>query len=175
MLTAARVLVACVAATITPAVVPVGSAPAPAPPRGAVPAVVRYRAPLAGRVVVLRPFDPPATRYGAGHLGVDLAAVSGSPVLAAAAGVVTFAGRVAGRGVVVLRHPDGIRTEYEPVVPAVHPGSALGAGAMLGSLSGRHRGCAAACLHWGARRGERYLDPLSLLQPLGRVRLVPVR
>ena len=29
------------------------------------------------------------------------------------------------------------------------------------------------CLHWGARRGDTYLDPLSLLRPLGPVRLLP--
>jgi hypothetical protein len=35
-------------------------------------------------------------------------------------------------------------------------------------------GCpVAACLHWGLRRGEVYLDPLSLLAP-PEVRLLPM-
>src|SRR5689334_10407965 len=42
-------------------------------------------------------FDPPATRFGAGHVGVDLATSPGAVVRAAASGVVRFAGSVAGR------------------------------------------------------------------------------
>ncbi|MEO6502329.1 MAG: M23 family peptidase, partial [Jatrophihabitantaceae bacterium] len=44
----------------------------------------------------------------------------------------------------------------------------------IGVVRGAHRSCAPApCLHWGARRGEAYLDPMSLLRPLGVVRLLP--
>lgn len=136
-------------------------------------AVVEYAAPLPEPLVVLRPFAPPATRYGAGHLGVDLRAADGAPVRAAADGAVSFAGQVAGRGVVVVAHADGIRTEYEPVVPDVRVGARVRRGQVIGRLTGRHRGCPVACLHWGARRGDRYLDPLSLLRPLGPVVLLP--
>ena len=95
-------------------------------------------------------------------------------MLAAGAGVVRFAGRVAGRGVVVLVHPDGISTEYEPVATTVVTGQPVTAGQRIGRVQGRHRGCPpAGCLHWGARRGTGYLDPLSLLGPLGLVRLLP--
>jgi murein DD-endopeptidase MepM/ murein hydrolase activator NlpD len=129
---------------------------------------------VAGPVQVLRGFSPPATPYGAGHLGVDLAAQNGDPVLAAAAGLVRFAGQVAGRGLLVIAHPDGISTEYEPLEPAVAAGASVVAGQPIGRLAGPHPGCpAASCLHWGARRNGRYLDPLSLLRPLGVVRLLP--
>ena len=63
---------------------------------------------------VLRGFDPPRTRYGPGHRGVDLAARAGEPVLASVAGTVAFAGSVAGRGVVSIDH-GSLRTTYEPV------------------------------------------------------------
>jgi murein DD-endopeptidase MepM/ murein hydrolase activator NlpD len=133
-----------------------------------------YRGPLAGGLRVLTPFNPPAERYGRGHLGVDLAAVTGVAVLAASAGTVRFAGPVAGRGVVVLVHPDGVSTEYEPVTAVVTAGQRVRAGQRIGVTRGAHRSCAAApCLHWGARRGGAYLDPLSLLRPLGVVRLLP--
>ncbi|MEO7261385.1 MAG: M23 family metallopeptidase [Jatrophihabitantaceae bacterium] len=132
-----------------------------------------YRAPVAA-LRVLTPFNPPADRYGRGHLGVDLAAAAGDPVLAAGAGVVRFAGPVAGRGVVVLVHPDGVSTEYEPVAVAVRAGQRVLAGQRIGAVRGAHRSCASAtCLHWGARRGAAYLDPMSLLRPLGVVRLLP--
>jgi murein DD-endopeptidase MepM/ murein hydrolase activator NlpD len=132
-----------------------------------------YSAPLSGRLDVVRPFDPPAHRFGAGHLGVDLRAVAGEVVHAAGAGVVRFAGAVAGRGVVVIAHPDGITTEYEPVAPAVRAGAPIRAGQPIGVLRGSHRGCPGACLHWGAARDGAYLDPLSLLAPLGPVVLLP--
>ncbi len=133
-----------------------------------------YQAPVSGALRVLRDFRPPVVRYQAGHLGVDLAVPAGAQVLAAGTGQVRFAGQLAGRGVVVIAHPDGISTEYEPVAAAVTVGELVRSGQPIGRLIGRHRGCpAVGCLHWGARRGGNYLDPLSLLQPLGVVRLLP--
>ncbi|SHF52286.1 Peptidase family M23 [Jatrophihabitans endophyticus] len=138
----------------------------------AMPVAVRYAPPVVPLRVV-RPFDPPLDPYGPGHRGIDLLSRVDS-VLAAAAGVVTFAGAVAGRGVVVVTHADGIRTEYEPLRPAVTRGERVRLGQVIGTLRGRHPGCPRPrCLHWGARRGGSYLDPLSLLRRLGAVRLLP--
>ncbi|WP_347343531.1 M23 family metallopeptidase [Jatrophihabitans telluris] len=132
-----------------------------------------YRAPLA-RVAVRNPFAAPITRYGPGHRGVDLYAGSGETVRAAGAGTVRFAGSVAGRGVVVIAHADGLSTEYEPLTPTVAAGKAVAAGDPIGTVHGRHPPCGRDwCLHWGARAGGIYLDPLSLLAPLGPIRLLP--
>jgi murein DD-endopeptidase MepM/ murein hydrolase activator NlpD len=88
--------------------------------------------------------------------------------------VVTFAGAVAGRGVVVIRHADGVSTEYEPVEPLVSRGALVHGGQQIGYVHGVHGTCAFdTCLHWGARRDGQYLDPMLLLQPLGAVRLLP--
>ncbi len=123
---------------------------------------------------MLRAFEPPPKPYAAGHRGVDLDAAVAAPVLAAGAGQVTFAGQVAGRGLVVIRHADGISTEYEPLAPLVTSGQAVARGQPIGRLSGQHdRWPAGRCLHWGARRGDAYLDPLLLLLALGPVRLLP--
>jgi murein DD-endopeptidase MepM/ murein hydrolase activator NlpD len=149
-----------------------GSAP-PLQDLAASSAGVSYRAPLAGPLHLIRAFAPPTQRYGAGHLGVDLRARQRQVVHVAADGRVAFAGPVGGRGVVVVVHPDGVRTEYEPVRPLVRARMRVHAGQSIGVIDGRHKGCAAACLHWGARRGERYLNPLDLLEPLGRVVLLP--
>ena len=133
-----------------------------------------YSLPLAGPLRVLRRFEPPPTPYAAGHRGVDLEGPAGAVVLAAASGRVSFAGQVAGRGVVVIQHPDGIRTEYEPVASSVAAGQAVARGQPIGQLRGQHdRWPPGRCLHWGARRGEVYVDPLLLLRPLGPVRLLP--
>ena len=123
---------------------------------------------------VTRPFDPPPDRFGAGHRGADLAGAPGSPVRAAGDGVVVFAGMVAGRPVVSVDHAGGLRTTYEPVDTSVGAGQPVARGAVLGTLAAGHAGCpVAACLHWGLRRGEVYLDPLSLLAP-PEVRLLPM-
>src|SRR5688572_29561263 len=115
--------------------------------------------PLSGIPPVLRPFDPPPRPWMAGHRGVDLAAMAGEAVRAAGAGVVAFAGTVAGRGVVSIEHAGGLRTTYEPVVACVHIGDAVSVGQPIGDLSAGHLGCpVAACLHWGLRRGMTYLD-----------------
>ena len=123
---------------------------------------------------VMRRFDPPPRPWLAGHRGVDLAAAPSAAVLSAGAGTVVFAGEVAGRGVVSVAHPGGLRTTYEPVTSTVAVGDRLALGDPIGRLAAGHPGCAAsACLHWGLRRDDLYLDPLALLG-LGRVRLLPL-
>src|SRR5438105_2914584 len=71
--------------------------------------------PVDGVPVVVRGFDPPPVPWATGHRGVDLRARAGAPVHAAGAGVVGYAGVLAGRGVVAIHHPDGLETTYEPV------------------------------------------------------------
>jgi murein DD-endopeptidase MepM/ murein hydrolase activator NlpD len=122
---------------------------------------------------VVSRFDPPLSRYAPGHRGVDLAGTSGQRVRSAAAGRVTFAGSLAGRGVVVVSHGT-TRTTYEPVRPKVEVGAVVSAGEVLGTLQSFASHCApAACLHWGLLEGETYLDPLTLVGG-GPVRLLPL-
>jgi murein DD-endopeptidase MepM/ murein hydrolase activator NlpD len=141
----------------------------------AVPVPTAYGWPLDVPRVVRR-FDPPPQPWAAGHRGVDLASPPGAVVHAAGPGTIVFAGQLAGRGVVSIQHPNGLRTTYEPVDvdPELRAGDAVTAAESIGALAAGHPGCpAAACLHWGLRLGEQYLDPLTLLG-LGRVRLLPL-
>ncbi|MGX1907833.1 murein hydrolase activator EnvC family protein [Streptomyces phaeochromogenes] len=160
---------------------PGGSSP-PAPPADApVPAVGRAW-PVGLRPSVIRGWEPPATTYGRGHRGVDLTAAPGAPVRAVAPGRVSFAGRVAGRGVVSVElngtGDPPLRTTYEPVRATAKKGAEVAAGEVIGVLEPTGSHCPASCLHWGLRRADTYLDPLSLLPPwlLGRgpSRLLPV-
>jgi murein DD-endopeptidase MepM/ murein hydrolase activator NlpD len=137
-------------------------------------AVTLWTAPLDGDLAVARPFDPPADPFAAGHRGVDLGGAPGSQVLAAGDGVVVFAGMVAGRPVVSIDHPDGLRTTYEPVGPSIAAGQRVARGSPIGTLVGGHAGCPwEACLHWGLRRDAAYLDPMGLLRP-PEIRLLPM-
>ena len=129
--------------------------------------------PLLPEPDVVRGFDPPADPWGAGHRGVDLRGSPGQPVRAALPGRVTWAGVLAGRGVVVVDH-GGTRTTYEPVDSAVDVGAVVVAGDRLGRLAlGGSHCLPGACLHWGWIEGETYLDPLRLVGA-GPVRLLPL-
>ncbi|ABM13022.1 M23 family metallopeptidase [Mycolicibacterium vanbaalenii] len=140
---------------------------------------VRLGWPLKPSPTVVRQFDAPAPNWQRGHRGVDLAGADGQPVYAAAAGTVVFAGDLAGRPLVSIAHPGGLRTTYEPVRPAVRRGQQVTAGTALGELATGHPNCAApACLHWGAMWGPAsradYVDPLGLLGTTA-IRLKPLR
>lgn len=129
--------------------------------------------PLEPVPAVVAEFRPPATRYAAGHRGVDLAARPGQVVRAAVGGRVTYAGSLAGRGVVVVDHGP-TRTTYEPVRATVGVGTVVGAGDAIGRLEAVGSHCApAVCLHWGLLEGDAYLDPLTLVGA-GPVRLLPL-
>lgn len=143
-------------------------------PAAAAPELPNGGWPLSGSPAVLREFDPPQERWGAGHRGVDLAARPGQPVLATADGRVTFAGLVAGKPVLVVDH-GGVRSTYEPVLASVALGQRVRRGQVVGEV-GRASHCPDGCLHWGLKRGADYLDPLSLLGSAGSggvLRLVP--
>lgn len=132
--------------------------------------------PLAGESVVDRTFQPPRSDWGAGHRGVDLRGDEGEWVLAAGDGEVAYSGMLAGKGVVVVKHANGLRTTYEPVVEGVPAGTQVSQGERIGSLAGTgHTAClpGTSCLHWGLLRGETYLDPV-LLVTQGRLRLLPL-
>lgn len=134
--------------------------------------------PLRPRPEVTRSFDAPAPNWEAGHRGVDLAGTPGQRVLAAAEGTVVFAGELAGRSVVSIAHPGGLRTTYEPVRATVARGQRVGAESVIGVLEPGHPGCPrSACLHWGAMWGPAsradYVDPLGLVVSTP-IRLKPI-
>jgi murein DD-endopeptidase MepM/ murein hydrolase activator NlpD len=130
--------------------------------------------PLDPRPDVVARFDPPSSPFGPGHRGVDLLGRPGQPVRAALAGRISFAGVIAGRGVVVVDH-GSTRTTYEPVRAVVHLGDEVTAGEVLGRVETGGSHCfPRTCLHWGLIEGaEHYLDPLTLVGA-GPVRLLPL-
>jgi murein DD-endopeptidase MepM/ murein hydrolase activator NlpD len=129
--------------------------------------------PLDPTPTVVAGFDPPTSPWGSGHRGVDLLGRPGQQVRATLAGRVTFAGTLAGRGVVVVDHGT-TRTTYEPVSPTVSVGAEVATGGVIGTLQTGMSHCfPSTCLHWGLLRGATYLDPLSLLG-YAPVRLLPL-
>jgi murein DD-endopeptidase MepM/ murein hydrolase activator NlpD len=99
------------------------------------------------------------------HTGVDFAASKGTPVVAAAAGIVQFVGFENGYGkYVVLRHPRGYTTYYAHlsafardlrVGAPVTEGQSLGTVGSTGTATGPH-------LHFEVRLNNRPIDPLMM-------------
>ncbi|MCM2576615.1 M23 family metallopeptidase [Streptomyces meridianus] len=162
----------------------------PAPPSGAVvPAEAPGKRswPVGPRGVgppppLIHRWEPPPSPYAAGHRGVDLAAGPGAPVRAATDGTVAFAGIVAGRRVLSVDVEGSgsppLRITYEPVRARVSKGDRVTAGEQVGVIDTGPFHCTRACLHWGLRREDGYLDPLTLLSGLRGTRppsrLLPV-
>ncbi|MFM6848820.1 MAG: peptidoglycan DD-metalloendopeptidase family protein [Terrabacter sp.] len=171
----AAVVAAASAASSTAASTPTLSvAPAPsAAPAGAVAlstSTARWAWPLDPEPSVERRFDPPDQPWLPGHRGVDLAADSRQVVHSPAAGTVTYAGQLAGRGVLVVAHDGGLRSTFEPVEGSVTVGTRVVRGEVVGVVTSTPGHCApAVCLHWGVLRGETYLDPLDFV---GRARII---
>ncbi|MCX4765291.1 M23 family metallopeptidase [Streptomyces sp. NBC_01275] len=156
--------------------------PPPVPPLPPpVPAIARTW-PVGVHPPVLRTWEPPATAYARGHRGVDLAAAPGAAVRTVAAGRVSYAGRVAGRGVVAVElsgtGEPPLRTTYEPVRASVEKGQRVTPGEVIGAVEPTGSHCTATCVHWGLLHADAYLNPLALLPPVllhrAPSRLLPV-
>ncbi len=116
---------------------------------------------------VVDPFREPTCRWCPGNRGIEYATPAGAAVRAIAAGVVSFAGAVAGDVYVVVRLGNGWRITYGALdSKRVATGDVVVAGSLLGDTAGH--------LHLGLRDGDRYIDPAPYLGRLvGVVRLVP--
>jgi murein DD-endopeptidase MepM/ murein hydrolase activator NlpD len=135
-------------------------------PPGAVGALPCWRPPVDAPVT--DPYREPACRWCPGNRGIEYGTSPGVTVRAVATGRVSYAGVIAGRGYVVVRHADGLRATYGGLRHTRSaPGDIVIRGAIVGTTAGP--------LHFGLRDGDRYVDPTPFLGRLvGRVRLVPV-
>jgi murein DD-endopeptidase MepM/ murein hydrolase activator NlpD len=108
---------------------------------------------------ISRHFEPPPTPYSAGHRGIDFRAPVGTPVVAAAAGTVSFAGQVGGSLFVSIDHPGGLKTTYSFLSAVlVKKGQTVAQGSQI-ARSGPGAAGEDPNLHFGLRSGTDYLDP----------------
>jgi murein DD-endopeptidase MepM/ murein hydrolase activator NlpD len=108
---------------------------------------------------ISRHFEPPPTPYSAGHRGIDFRAPVGTPVVAAAAGTVSFAGQVGGSLFVSIDHPGGLKTTYSFLSAVlVKKGQTVAQGSRI-ARSGPGAAGEDPNLHFGLRSGTDYLDP----------------
>lgn len=106
------------------------------------------------------------TKGGDPHEGIDLAAPTGTPVKAAAAGTVIYAGEQEGYGLIaIVQHDDGLITLYAhnrdlrvKSGQKVRDGQVLATVGESGRTSGPH-------LHFEVRKAGKPVDPLQYLKP----------
>lgn len=103
------------------------------------------------------------------HQGLDMVVVPGTPVLAAANGVVKFAGWMGGYGwMVEIEHKYGFSTRYAHLMgfnSGVFPGAVISRGQVIGFVgsTGKSTGYH---LHYEVRVGGQTIDPLPFTQML---------
>ena len=129
--------------------------PAPSAPR----ASGGYAWPMCGPVT--SEYGP---RWGRVHRGLDLGGGVGTPIRAAKAGQVVFAGRQGGYGnLILINHGDGVTTAYAHLSrfsvssgSSVGQGQTIGAVGMTGNTTGPH-------LHFETRVNGRAVNPRQYL------------
>lgn len=113
---------------------------------------------------ILKSFKAPPQPWLSGHRGVDLQVSADrlTTIRAPMDGVVSFAGTVAGKNVVSVRH--GTRTStFEPAQTDLAVGTSVSRGSAVARVEGHSDHCDATCLHWGVKTTDgSYLDPESL-------------
>jgi murein DD-endopeptidase MepM/ murein hydrolase activator NlpD len=98
------------------------------------------------------------------HEGIDIAVGEGTPVRAAAAGTVIYAGRMSGYGnLVVIDHGNGLSTAYAHNSSlAVSVGQSVAAGEVV-SYSGNTGNSTGPHVHFEVRVNGSAVDPLGYL------------
>ena len=140
-----------------------------AQPGGPVPG--SYAWPVVGPVI--RGFEPPSGPFSAGHRGIDIAVPFGTPIRAPNDGIVSFAGWIGGALYLSIDHPDGVRTTYSWLsAVAVHKGQSVQRGDLIASTGHGHPEVPTPHLHFGARIGSDYIDPMFLLEGADLVDLI---
>ena len=113
-----------------------------------------YEPPVTSPIV--DPFRAPACWYCPGNRGLEYAPAVGSPVVAAAAGVVTFSAVVAGVRYVVVEQADGRTATYGRLATTlVVVGFEVRPGEVVGTTTNR--------FYFGLRQGGHYVDPAPFL------------
>ena len=113
----------------------------------------------------------PVLHHEVAHLGIDYAAPTGTPVWAAASGVISHRGPAGGAGnLVMITHDGGIQTAYmhlnkfaggQKVGQRVQAKTVIGYVGTTGLSTGPH-------LHFGVKQNGSYIDPSKLVPVKGK-------
>jgi murein DD-endopeptidase MepM/ murein hydrolase activator NlpD len=77
------------------------------------------------------------------------------------------------RPVITIDHGNGLRSSFEPVESSLARGAVVVRGDVIGTVLPGHCNTL-PCVHWGVRRGDEYINPLSLVTDLRPSVLLPL-
>lgn len=127
--------------------------------------VAKFAIPIRGSYTVGTPFGKPGSLWSSGyHTGQDFPAATGTPVIASAGGMVTFAGKSGKYGNrVEITHANGYVTTYSHLslidvrrFQPVTQGQRVGLVGTTGNTTGAH-------LHFEMKIGGRFVDPMKYM------------
>ncbi|WP_258004271.1 M23 family metallopeptidase [Gardnerella vaginalis] len=125
-------------------------------------------------VRILRPFDPPEKPWMAGHRGVDLEAKEGTKLFAPANGIISFAGVVAHKNVVSIKH-GSITSTFEPAKTFLSVGESVKRGQLIGSVSRGSDHCDNSCVQWGLKKDKRHYEDPAIKASMRRIVWKPIK
>lgn len=121
---------------------------------------------------IMKRYQAPEKQWLSGHRGIDLNVEEGEELLAPADGMIAFAGNVAGKSVVTIRHGTlhgELTSTFEPATTDLPVGTMVKGGRIFAHVEGSSDHCTDVCLHWGLKGADRgYTDPE------GKVRAVTI-
>lgn len=120
----------------------------------------------------MKRYQAPEKQWLSGHRGIDLNVEEGEELLAPADGMIAFAGSVAGKSVVTIRHGTlhgELTSTFEPATTDLPVGTMVKGGRIFAHVEGSSDHCVDVCLHWGLKGADHgYTDPE------GKVRAVTI-
>ena len=111
----------------------------------------------------------PASKWGAGHRGIDLLAKDQEQIKSPFSGTVHFHGKVVDRNVLTLKSSTGLLASFEPICSNLSAGDEVTKGDQIGHY------CAGAvnyeehcemCIHFSVRSEHGYLNPLLFVSTI---------
>ena len=110
----------------------------------------------------------PASKYGAGHRGVDFKLAPYGAINAPDSGTLAFKGRVVNRDVVTLRTSGGL-VSFEPACTEFEVGEQIQRGEPFAThcpAGSDYEYHCDNCVHFSLRDSFGYLSPIQLIEPL---------
>ncbi len=111
----------------------------------------------------------PASKWGAGHRGIDLLVKDQEQIKSPFSGTVHFQGKVVDRNVLTLKSSSGLLASFEPICSNLSAGDEVTKGDQIGHY------CAGAenyeehcemCIHFSVRSEHGYLNPLLFVSSI---------
>jgi hypothetical protein len=111
----------------------------------------------------------PASKWGAGHRGIDLLVEDQEQIESPFKGTVHFQGKVVDRDVLTLKSSSGLLASFEPICSNLNAGDEVTKGEPIGhycSGAESYEEHCEMCIHFSVRSEHGYLNPLLFVSSI---------